>query len=484
MTATVDRRDHHRIDDPPGVPARGASDPACAHGANWWRVPRTERHLRRRRDDRLVAGVAAGLSARLGVDVTVVRIGLVLSSLASGIGLVGYVAAWLVLPEEGDPRPVGARAVTDRRGIALVLALLPAVVLLLVLASATGAGWVGSVAWPGYLSVAGLVLVWRNATPDDRQALRQLLRPLTGLGRAGPRTRAALVGRLVAGGLLAVAGAALIDVHRRGFSGTRLVGLALVAAAVVMVVGPWWLDLARQLVDERQARARAEERADMAARVHDSVLQTLALIERRADDPHQVARLARAQARDLRSWLFDGRPPGAEGDADTRLGDALRRVQREVEDAHGVPVEVVAVGDCALTDGLRALVAAGREAAMNAAAWSGATLVSVFAEVEAEGVVLFVRDRGAGFDRAAVGAEHRGLADSIEGRMRRHGGRADIRSAPGAGTEVRLAMARPAGDGAGQQSSAPEGTGAGRPGRAGRARAQRRLGAHRRSAQQ
>lgn len=184
----------------------------------------------------------------------------------------------------------------------------------------------------------------------------------------------------------------------------------------------------------------------MAARVHDSVLQTLALIQRNAEDPQRVARLARAQERELRSWLFEGRAPGSPGASDpTTLAAGAEQIARDVEASHEVAVEVVTVGDCDLDDDLRALLAAGREATVNAAKWSGAPTVSLFAEVEPSAVSMFVRDRGAGFDPGSVAADRRGLAESIGARMARHGGTSTIRSSPGQGTEVALHMARPGG---------------------------------------
>jgi signal transduction histidine kinase len=221
-----------------------------------------------------------------------------------------------------------------------------------------------------------------------------------------------------------------------------LAGVILVTAGIVVLLGPWWLRIARDLVLERSARARAEERADISARVHDSVLQTLALIQRRADDPQQVVQLARAQERELRSWLFEGRTLG-DGDA-TTVGEGVRQIQRDVEARHGVPVEVVTVGDCALDDDLNALLAAAREATVNAAKWSGAGVISVYAEVEPKQVEVAVRDRGKGFDPDAVPGDRKGLAQSVHGRMSRHGGSATVQSAVGEGTKVTLTMPRSA----------------------------------------
>ncbi len=183
----------------------------------------------------------------------------------------------------------------------------------------------------------------------------------------------------------------------------------------------------------------------MATRVHDSVLQTLALIQRRADDPQRVIQLARAQERELRSWLFDGRAPGSM-DEDMTFAAGVRLIQQEVEAQHGVAVEAVTVGDCELNDDLSALLAAAREATVNAVKWSGAEVVSIFAEVEPAQVSLFVRDRGRGFDPDAVPGDRKGLAESVHARMARRGGSASVRSAQGEGTEVSLTMPRAAGE--------------------------------------
>jgi signal transduction histidine kinase len=214
-------------------------------------------------------------------------------------------------------------------------------------------------------------------------------------------------------------------------------------AGTVVLLGPWWLRLALDLLHERQARIRAEERADMAARVHDSVLQTLAMIQRSADQPQEVAKLARAQERELRSWLFEGRAPGSFGaEGAATLSAGVEQIEREVEAAHGVAVDAVTVGDAPLDEELRALLAAGKEATVNAAKWSGASSVSIYVEVEPKRVSMFVRDRGAGFDSEAVADDRKGIAESIRGRMQRHGGTAVIRSVPGEGTEVELSLPR------------------------------------------
>jgi signal transduction histidine kinase len=400
--------------------------------------------LRRAREDRLVAGLAAGIAARTGVDVTLVRLAFVVAALLGGFGVAAYVAGWLLLPAEGADGSIANRALNDRRGLALAAGLGSLLVILLIITSALGASWLNSVSWALVVSVVGLTLIWRNAPPDEHAVLGRLADPVLGLVGAGGRRRPLL--RIAVAVLLLIIGLAALLPGRTAHASLRpLAGLLLVIIAIVIMMGPWWLRIARDLVIERQARARAEERADMAAHLHDSVLQTLALIQRRAGQPQQVIQLARAQERELRSWLFDGMPPGSADGQVTTLAGGVRLIEQEVEAQHGVTVETVTVGDCELDDDLNALLAAAREATVNAAKWSGAGTVAVFAEVEPAEVVLFVRDRGRGFDPEAVPGDRKGLAESIRGRVTRHGGSATVRSVPGEGTEVSLMMPRDAG---------------------------------------
>jgi signal transduction histidine kinase len=221
-------------------------------------------------------------------------------------------------------------------------------------------------------------------------------------------------------------------------------GRSVVAHAVVIVVafmvvaGPWFVRLARSLSFERSARIREQERAEVAAHLHDSVLQTLALIQTRAGDASAVATLARGQERALRRWLFE-RPDGGAGQRET-IGTKLELAAGEVEDLHGVPIETVIVGEGRLDTRSEALVQAAREAMTNAAKFAGSERIDLYAEIEPTRVVAFIRDRGVGFDPDAIPPDRRGLRDSILGRMRRHGGRATVHSAPGEGTEIELAM--------------------------------------------
>ena len=417
---------------------------------HWRRVRRRwpgHGRLQRSREDRILGGVAGGIARHFGRDVTVVRIVLVLLALVSGFGAAGYVVAWLVLPLEGSSEAIAARAISDRRGLTLVLALVPVLVLLLVVLSALRVSFLTSFVPPLMISVAGLVLIYRNAEDDERAWLSGAATSLFQIDAVAKRSRAAFLVRLAAGVSLLGLGVFVLDQRGPHLPTLRpLEGALLVMAATVVIFGPWWFRLARDLVAERQARIRAEERADMAARVHDSVLQTLALIQRSAHQPQEVAKLARAQERELRSWLFDGRAPGSFGaEGPATLAAGVEQIEREVEAAHGVPVDAVTVGDAPLDDELRALLAAGREATVNAAKWSGAPSVSIYTEVETKRVAMFIRDRGTGFDTEAIANDRRGIAESIRGRMQRHGGTAVIRSVPGEGTEVELSVPRRAG---------------------------------------
>jgi signal transduction histidine kinase len=220
-----------------------------------------------------------------------------------------------------------------------------------------------------------------------------------------------------------------------GGATTTLLAPGAVAGALLLIAGPWLWQLAVDRDAERAARIRSDERSEVAARVHDSVLQTLALIQRHAQEPRRVASLARRQERELRGWLYGERPIGDEAS----LVGALSAAAADVEELHGIRVELSNAGDCPADE---ALVLAAREAMTNAAKFSGAAEVDVYAEVTDDEAAVFVHDRGSGFDRAAVPPDRRGLAESIEGRLERAGGRATVASAPGQGTEIELRLPR------------------------------------------
>jgi signal transduction histidine kinase len=445
------RDDGHMVDNAPSAVSRddavrpgGLAGRLESLGLRVTRGPAGTGPLRREIDGCLLGGVATGIARRTGFDVSVVRAVIVIAALAtSGFAAAVYVVAWLLIPAVGAKSSIGTRALADKRGLGLAAGVMSIVVLALVIASALNAAWITSLAVPLIVCAAGLALIWRNAPQAELDVLRGLADPVAMSGPASRSRR--LLRMLLALGLLALGLVALLGGHTKSIEVLQpLAGVLLLVGGIATALGPWWIRIARDLVAERQARIRAEERAEMATRVHDSVLQTLALIQRRAADPHQVVQLARAQERELRSWLFDGRAPGSlDGQAAT-VSDAVRLIQQDVEAQHGMQVDAVTVGDCELDDDLTALLAAAREATVNAAKWSGADVVSLFAEVEPGSVSLFVRDRGRGFDLASVPADRKGLAESVQARMARRGGAAVIKSAPGDGTEISLTMPRSA----------------------------------------
>ncbi|TQS92169.1 PspC domain-containing protein [Arthrobacter sp. TS-15] len=241
--------------------------------------------------------------------------------------------------------------------------------------------------------------------------------------------------RLAAGLALVVAGVLVMVSGSGSWEQTWLALLASVAVlgGVALVLLPWGLKFWKDLEAERAGRVRETERAEIAAHLHDSVLQTLALIQRRAGSEQDVVRLARAQERELRSWLFSD--PAKESGL---LADRIKSVAAEVEDSHGHAVEVVTVGDTEMTDRHEALVQAAREAMLNAARHGGGT-VSVYLESNTGSTEIFIKDRGPGFDLDAVPDDRLGVKESIIGRMKRHGGTAVINSSSD-GTEVRLSL--------------------------------------------
>jgi signal transduction histidine kinase len=348
----------------------------------------------RRADERVIAGVCVGIAQALAVDVTLIRLVFALLALAGGAGILLYLALW---------------AYRDSRATVLVALLVAGAGVLLLHAVGLSNRSVAAVV----LIAAGLALAWR---------------------RGGFRTDAPLSW---AG--LAIAACGTVLLFEGGRPGFTLLAPGAVAGALLLIAGPWLWRLALDRDAERSARIRSEERSEVAARVHDSVLQTLALIQRHAGEPRRVAAIARRQERELRGWLYSDRPLG---DETASLVAALSDAAADLEELHGVRIELASSGDCPVDETVGALVLAAREAMTNAAKFAGVEEIDVYLEVTEEGVAVFVRDRGSGFDPGAVPAARRGVAESIEGRMERAGGRATVTSAPGAGTEVELKLPR------------------------------------------
>ncbi len=276
-----------------------------------------------------------------------------LLAIGSGVMVFVYAMAWLLIPMEGESANIYSRAINDQRGIRLIAAILiPLLIAVQLVTSSLHVTFIGFLGWPTLLAAGVVILIWRNANESEKAFIDHDVVPLLGADTHG-HGRRWLVVRVVGGVLVGAAGIVVLVMGHTTVAALRPVGgAALVVAASVIIFGPWWLSLVRDLIAERQARALAEERAQMAAHVHDSVLQTLALIQRSSDDPQNVVRLARAQERELRAWLFEGRPPGAISEDATMLAEGVGLLQRQVEADHGIAVQVVMVGDCELDEAL------------------------------------------------------------------------------------------------------------------------------------
>ena len=373
---------------------------------------------------RMLGGVASGIAEHLGIPRRWVRAAFVVLSFSAGLGVLLYGAFWIVLRTPPEAEPESPR----RAAVQYVVAAVAGGIVLIVNAHTLPLSW-----WflPSVLACFGAALLWREASETDRDRWRRLSRnSLT----AGATDRLGIL-RVVAGVTLVLAGAVFI-LAKAGISavGVGLAAMLVTVGGLALITGPWWLKLVRDLSDERRERIRSEERADIAAHLHDSVLQTLALIQRNSTQPREVARLARSQERELRSKLYGAGVPNGQ------FGAALHAAAAEIEDTYAITVDVVVVGDQALNTRLDAMVNAAREAMVNAAKHAQVTTVSLYAEVSADDVWVFVRDRGVGFDLDAIDDDRQGVRGSIIGRLERHHGTATIKSKPGDGTEVALRM--------------------------------------------
>lgn len=400
---------------------------------------RSHPRLERSRDDRMLAGVAGGIARHLGVNSTVVRVVLGASVFAAGFGIIVYALTWLLAPLE---EPIGSAtpARRDRRwarpSVAQVAGIGLVVIGLSVVLGLTGLWFGGTQGWPILVAAIGFAILWARRGDEGRVRMPSLGGSI-GAVVGGPISwqRVAIGAVLVLIGM----GTFLAANTSVAAAGNVLFAMVVAIGGVVLLAGPWAWNLGRQLVEERSSRARADARAEVAAHLHDSVLQTLAMIQR-AEEPREMASLARTQERELRAWLY-GRAPAAAG---ARLRDAIDAMAGRAESQHRVRVEVVVVGDAELDDRLRALVDACAEAVANAARHSGSDRIAVYVEVEAEAVSAFVRDQGRGFDPSSVPPDRRGIADSIVGRIERRGGTVRIDSTPDGGTEVVMRLPRSA----------------------------------------
>jgi signal transduction histidine kinase len=380
--------------------------------------------LHRRADRKILGGVASGIADHLRIPVNRVRLAFMLLTFADGLGVILYVAYWIVVPTP----PGTARRSRFSDWLAYAVG---GVLVIGAVFAVTRTMPLGQLLIPSSLAIFGGALIWRQASEGQRASWwRTSRQSLAATGRMG------LV-RLIGGAALVVAGGTFVLVRANSSAVTfGLLAVVVTVIGVALLTGPWWMRMVRELSDERRERIRSQERAELAAHLHDSVLQTLALIQRNASSPREVSRLARGQERELRTLLYGERA------ASGQLSEALKAAAGEVEDAYAIKVDVVVVGDALLDGSLNALVAACREALVNAAKHAGVESVALYAEVEDTACLCFVRDRGVGFDVDAVGDDRQGLRGSIIGRIERHGGQVSVRSAPGSGTEVEIRMPR------------------------------------------
>jgi signal transduction histidine kinase/phage shock protein PspC (stress-responsive transcriptional regulator) len=397
----------------------------------------------------MLGGVSTGLARHLGWPVTVIRLGFLALLIPHLLGVFAYGALWLLLPPETAHKAPGLESAAragmrdpsrPRRRVdwGMLVALVALGTGLLWIVQVSGLGISRQLFWPIAFACAGAALVWRQADSARQKQWRAeaggrvWLAPFVASG-GWPALVRVIVGLGLLGAAFGIVAAQQLDIQQL----PQVLAMTLLAlAGLAIVVAPWVHRSRAALNEARSAKVRADARADMAAHLHDSVLQTLALIQRQADDPKSVQQLARRQERELRTWLY--------GDelSDLTLKAALTAAAAEVEDERGIPVEIIVVGDCETSDSVQALVRAAREAMVNAAKHSGADKIDVYAEVDEERVEVFVRDRGQGFDPDTVDEDRMGVRGSILDRMARHGGTAQIRSSPGNGAEVRLEIRR------------------------------------------
>lgn len=403
-------------------------------------------------DGAWLGGVATGLARHLGVPVMAIRLAFIALFVTQFLGAVVYGVLWLVLPPERHTEAPGLESASrtgmrdseaGRRGsrradVGALLALAALGGGLIWIVQLSGWGISQQLFWPIAFACAGAALVWRQADTARQKQWRSeaggklWLAPFVASG-GWPALLRMVVGLGLIGAAVSLVFASQGNLQQLP---EVLVMTLLALGGVAIVVAPWLYRSREALTEARNEKVRADARADMAAHLHDSVLQTLALIQRQSTDPKAVQTLARRQERELRTWLY-----GDEATAST-LKAALTEAAAEVEDEHAVPIEVVVVGDCDLDQDLTAMVRAAREAMVNAAKHSGADTIDVYAEAAEDEVLAFVRDRGRGFSFDEIGEDRMGVRGSIIGRMERHGGTARIRSDAEDGTEVRLEMTR------------------------------------------
>jgi signal transduction histidine kinase len=376
--------------------------------------------------NRLLRGVAGGMANALGVDVVFVRLAFVLLGLDFGLGVLLYFIAFAVSspPDDRSITTYPERVVTDRHNLGFCC------LLLATLGFARAAEiWVGDgVMIPATCIAMGATVILLRSDSDMQ---RWETNRLSGIFGSRPsRIRLAVGTIAIAAGI-----AAFLATNPAADSSERtFVAMFATALGMLLIFGPWLTRLGRQVIEERNRTIRTQERAEVGAHLHDSVLQTLAMIQR-ADAPERMVSLARQQERDLRAWLHGDTPGNTES-----VRSTLEMFAARIDNDYQVPTSIVVVGDQVVTEELRPLLAATQEAITNAARHSGSSTIHVYFEMTHDNATALVRDEGHGFDPDAIRDDRQGIRESILGRMQRHGGEANIRSGEN-GTEVELTLA-------------------------------------------
>ncbi len=401
---------------------------------------RPERPFRRNDDGVVLGGVCSGLARRLGVEVATIRLIALLSVVVLGSGVAVYLALWLGVVRRGETESIFSRAMSVKREKEILFVVAIAAITFLIAFQTLGLHALGVFLWLMTLSALGVLVIWRDSSDAEREHLREGAADIVTRASSGSDKWQSVALRTGSGVVMALWGMSLLSRvgNETGAAAYVLVGAGALVIGLFVLFAPWWIRTFRDLSFERRARIRAQDRADMAAHVHDSVMQTLSLIQRSSHDAAEVTRLARLQERDLRAWLANPETFGASSSPPSTLSESALAIEREIEDNYGVGVDVVVVGDCNLNESITALLAAGREATLNAAKWSGTNNVSLYVEVETGQISMFIRDQGRGFDVDSVPDDRQGIRRSIKERMTRHGGSAVIRSSLETGTEVEL----------------------------------------------
>ncbi|MDR6938631.1 PspC domain-containing protein [Arcanobacterium hippocoleae] len=418
-----------------------------------------------RQGPRIFGGVCRALSVHLGMPAWIWRLAFIMLTFTGVIPLL-YLLLWILVPwyrreyeieiqnqrlARGlDLGPTSEDHESSKSWFLLVAVLISAGAFFLITTGIAPGNREIRILGAGFMLLAGAGIIW--STPIDSQRNK---RETTALNAA--RKVVAVIG----GGICVVGAVILVlEIAPRNPFFLSLTIALITVITLCLVFYPAVLRLKFSLRETAAQKARESVRADMAAHLHDSVLQSLALIRARADDADAVRTLARLQEQDLRKYLYSERQ-----NEDTSTAALLREIAQELERRYQKEINTVITGDCKPDTSVRAVLAATREAITNACKYGGEKEVSLYAELRQtmagqksgetvqqahlavqkdhlilrQSIEVWIRDRGPGFDPHTIAPDRAGIRDSIIGRLRRIGGSAEIRSPlQSGGTEVHL----------------------------------------------